>query len=141
MCFSADLLQVNSSFEKQGFLALCWETTHSISLFGENFGVSIWRSLVSLCASNMAQSTDKDIFGVITNEDKLDGTNYSLWSFLVRNVLVAKGLWDYVSGDEVRLVTVAPGTPACGEGRGAQVAVAGPAGPTPEQKRWDTKDA
>ena len=119
MCFSADLLQVNSSFEKQGFLALCWETTHSISLFGENFGVSIWRSLVSLCASNMAQSTDKDIFGVITNKDKLDGTNYSLWSFLVRNVLVAKILWDYVSSDEVHPIIIGPFMPTHGEGHGA----------------------
>ena len=100
-------------------MALCWETTHSISLFGENFGVSIWRSLVSLCASNMAQSTDKDIFGVITNEDKLDGTNYSLWSFLARNVPVAKGLWDYVFGDEIHPVIVALGMLARGEGRGA----------------------
>ena len=49
-----------------------------------------------------------------------------------------KGLWDYVFGDEVRPVTVAPGTPARGEGRGAQVVVAGP---TLEPKRWDTKDA
>jgi len=74
----------------------------------------------------MAQSTDKDIFGVLTAEDKLDGTNYTLWSFMVKNVLAAKSLWDYVSGDEVRPGNVAPATPT----RGAPVA--GPAAPTRE---------
>ena len=38
----------------------------------------------------MAQ-TNKDIFGVLTQEDKQDGLNYSIWSFMVKNVLVTKG--------------------------------------------------
>lgn len=88
----------------------------------------------------MSQSTDKEIFGGFTSEDRLDGTNYSLWSFMVKNVLVGKGLWDYVSGDEVRPGNVVPVTPPRGEGRGAH-AIAGPAAPTAEQKRWDTRDA
>ena len=90
----------------------------------------------------MAQ-IDKDIFGVLTQEDKLDGSNYSLWSFMVKNVLVAKGLWDYISGDEPRPRAIAPTTPGCGRGRGgATVAQAtGHSSVTPEQKKWDTKDA
>ncbi|KAI5070918.1 hypothetical protein GOP47_0013169 [Adiantum capillus-veneris] len=55
---------------------------------------------------------------------------------MAKNVLVGKGLWDYVSGDEVRPGSIAPATP----GRGATVGV-GPSQVTPEQKRWDTKDA
>ncbi|RYA84855.1 hypothetical protein DD594_25600, partial [Enterobacter cloacae complex sp. 4DZ1-17B1] len=84
----------------------------------------------------MAQSTEKEIFGAFTSEDKLDGTNYSLWSFMAKNVLVGKGLWDYVSGDEVRPGSIAPATPGCGA-----VVGAGPSQVTPEQKKWDTKDA
>ena len=38
------------------------------------------------------QGQDKDIFGVLTQEDKLVGTNYSFWSFMVKNLLVAKNL-------------------------------------------------
>ena len=62
--------------------------------------------------------TDNYIFGVLTQEDKLDGSNYSLWSFMVKNVLVAKGLWDYISGDEPRPGAIAPTTPRRGEGQG-----------------------
>ena len=54
-------------------------------------------------------------------EDKLDGTNYSLWSFMVKNVLVAKGLWNYGSRHEERLCNVAPTTPTCGGRHGASV--------------------
>ena len=54
----------------------------------------------------MAQGQDKDIFGVLTQDDKLDGTNYSLWSFMVKNILVAKNLWDYVSRDEIHPIAM-----------------------------------
>ena len=64
----------------------------------------------------MAQGQDKDIFGVLTQEDKLDGTNYSLWSFMVKNLLVAKNLWDCVFGDEVCPIAIAPATPCCSKG-------------------------
>ena len=62
--------------------------------------------------------TPNEVLGVLTQEDKLDVTNYSLWSFMVRNLLVAKGLWDYVTGDEERLGNVVPDTPPQGIARG-----------------------
>ena len=87
----------------------------------------------------MVQSIDNDIFGVLT-VDKLDGINYSLWSFMVNNVLVPKVLWYYVSRDEVHPGNDAPITSPCGGGRGA-IVVAGLTPPTLEKKRWNTKDA
>ena len=64
---------------------------------------------IALCFTLMAQNTNSnEVFGILTQEDKLDGTNYSLWSFMVRNILIAKGLWDYVTSDEVRPRNVAP---------------------------------
>ena len=50
-------------------------------------------------------------FGTLTEANKLDGSNYALWSFMLRNILVGKGLWDIVSGDEIRPMTT-QGTPS-----------------------------
>lgn len=71
---------------------------------------------------------------VLTQENELDGTSYSLWSFLVRNLLVAKKLVKLLS-DEARLVDTTPTTPPQGVGRAAAPA------PTVDQKKWDYKDA
>ena len=57
---------------------------------------------------------------------------------MVKNLLVEKNLWDYVSRDEVPLVVVAPATPNRGEGRGVQTLATTP--PTTQQKCWDVKD-
>ena len=91
----------------------------------------------------MAQNTNSnEVFGMLTQEDKLDGTNYSLWSFTVRNLLVAKGLWDYVTSDEERPGNVALDKPPQGLARGrGQAKVAAPAAPTVKQKRWSSHDA
>ena len=78
-------------------------------------------------------STFDAVFNTLAKEDKLDGTNYSLWSFMVRNILVSRDLWGHVTGDDVRPGNVALATP----GR----APAAPPPPTVEQKRWDSKDA
>ena len=78
-------------------------------------------------------STSDAIFDTLAKEDKLDGTNYSLWSFMVRNILVSRDLWGRVTGDDVRPGNVAPATP--------ERAPAAPPPPTAEQKRWDSKDA
>ena len=85
----------------------------------------------------MDQNTNSnEVFGVLTQEDKLDGTNYSLWSFMICNFLVAKGLWDYVTGDEERPTNVALNTPLQGVARGrGQAQVAAPVAPIAEQKR------
>jgi hypothetical protein len=37
-----------------------------------------------------------DVFRMLAVEDKLDGTNYPLWAYMMRHVLVAKGLWNIV---------------------------------------------
>ena len=90
----------------------------------------------------MAQNTNSnEVFGVLTQEDKLDGTNNSLWSFMVRNLLVAKGLWDYVTDDEERIGNVALNTSPQGVARDRrQAQVAASAAPIAKQKRWSSCD-
>ena len=61
-----------------------------------------------------ANANEGNVLGFLTQEDQLDGTNYSLWSFMVRNLLIAKNLWEYVMGDEQRPLNVAPTTPSQG---------------------------
>ena len=39
---------------------------------------------------------DNDVFRMLVAEDKLDGANYPLWAYMMRHVLVAKGLWNIV---------------------------------------------
>ena len=58
---------------------------------------------------------------------------------MAKNILVAKNLQDYASGDEVCPATIAPATPSHGEGQRVQPLVAPP--PTIEQKHQDVKDA
>lgn len=62
---------------------------------------------ISCCIITMSLS---EIFGTMTEGDKLDGPNYALWSFMLRNILVGKGLRDIVSGDETRLVAASAST-------------------------------
>ena len=38
------------------------------------------------------EMADNDVFRMLAAEDKLDGTNYPLWAYMMRHVLVAKGL-------------------------------------------------
>lgn len=45
---------------------------------------------------------NNDVFRMLAAEDKLDGTNYPLWAYMMRHVLVAKGLWNIVQGVDVR---------------------------------------
>lgn len=40
------------------------------------------------------------VSSVILNEDKLNGSNCSLWFFLVKQVLFAGNVWGYVVGLE-----------------------------------------
>ena len=90
----------------------------------------------------MAESND--VFRMLVVEDKLDGTNYPLWAYMMRHVLVAKGLWNIVQGVEKRPVTAANDGDADGiEDADLQIPVhaAVPAAPTVEQLRWDGRDA
>ena len=45
---------------------------------------------------------NNDVFHMLAVEDKLDGTNYPLWSYMIRHVLVAKDLSKIVAGIDVR---------------------------------------
>ena len=37
-------------------------------------------------------ANEGNVLGFLTQEDKLDGTSYSLWSFMVHDLLVAKNV-------------------------------------------------
>ena len=85
-----------------------------------------------------------DVFCMLPAEDKLDGTNYPLWSYMMCHVLVAKGLWNIVQGtynrhasartiiegDEASAIDDTAGYSATGEDTEC----------TPEQAMWDGKD-
>ena len=91
----------------------------------------------------MAESND--VFRMLVVEDKLDGTNYPLWAYMIPHVLVAKGLWNVVHGVEKRPIvenTNADGTDFVEDvdhPTHAHVAVF--VAPNAEQLRWDGKDA
>ena len=53
---------------------------------------------------------NNDVFRMLAAEDKLDGTNYPLWAYMMRHVLVAKGLWNIVKGNDTRPGSTNTGT-------------------------------
>ena len=89
---------------------------------------------------------DNDVFRMLAAEDKLDGTNYPLWAYMMRHVLVAKGLWNIVQGYNVHPIMA--GTPTVNAGAIEDVArtsllarsIPPPPPPTAEQICWDGKD-
>ena len=100
----------------------------------------------------MADSRDhSNVLGVLSHDDKLEGSNnYPLWSFMVRNLLVAKDLWDLVFGDFPRpggALQQSPSrrrqeresTPTSSTIEGGTTARQTIA--TQEQRRWDSRDA
>ena len=44
----------------------------------------------------MAMAESNDVFRMLFVDDKLDRTTYLLWAYMMRHVLVAKGLWNVV---------------------------------------------
>ena len=58
----------------------------------------------------MAMADNNDVFRMLAVEDKLDGTNYPLWAYMMRHVLVAKGLWNIVKGNDTRPGSTNTGT-------------------------------
>ena len=97
---------------------------------------------------SIAMADNNDVFRMLAAEDKLDGTNYPLWAYMMRHVLVAKGLWNIVQGVDVRPIVVGNAANAAeicdvedvaGSSTAAATIRAPP--PTAEQSRWDGKDA
>ncbi|MCO5580502.1 hypothetical protein L7F22_034370 [Adiantum nelumboides] len=78
-----------------------------------------------------------DVFKMFAIEDRLDGDNYPMWTYMMQHILVSKGVCNIVMGIDVR-----PRFEDIGEiedvvGLAAVRAIL----PTPEQARWDVKDA
>ena len=85
-------------------------------------------------------TSNNDLFGMLQAEDKLDGTNYPMWSFMMKHDLVAKQLWNLVV--DVDKQPASPTTqPIVIDPTTSSGTVAMPSPPTQEQLRWDGKDA
>ena len=85
-------------------------------------------------------TSNNDLFGMLQAEDKLDGTNYPMWSYMMKHVLVAKQLWNIVV--DVDKQPASPTTqPIVIDPTTSSGTVAMPSPPTQEQLRWDGKDA
>ena len=92
----------------------------------------------------MANNSDE--LCMLPDVDKLDGTNYPLWSYMMRHVLVAKGLWNIVQGiynrpASARTIVTGDEAGAVDDIAGSSAAAAEDAKCTPEQAKWDGKDA
>ena len=82
---------------------------------------------------------------MLAAEDKLDGTNYPLWVYMMRHVLVAKGLWNIMQGYDVCPIVVGTSTNDVGvveDGAGSSLLAHSipPPPPTAEQIHWDGRD-
>ena len=87
-------------------------------------------------------SDNNDVFRMLAAEDKLDGTNYPLWAYMMRHVLVAKDLWNVVAGNDVRPMSRTDNATSTGtveDEAGTSTMVEPP--PSQEQRRWDGRDA
>ena len=87
---------------------------------------------------------DNDIFRMLAIEDKLDGTNYPLWAYMMHHVLVAKGLWNIVQGYDVRPIVAGTSTDDAGAAEdvaGTSLLARSVPPPTAKQIRWDGRDA
>ena len=102
-----------------------------------------------LTLQSIAMADNNDVFRMlVVDEDKLDGTNYPLWAYMMRHVLVAKGLWNIVQGVDVHPIVVGNVANAVETGDVEDVAGSSTAvttirapPPTAEQSHWDGKDA
>ena len=91
---------------------------------------------------------NNNVFRMLATKDKLDGTNYPLWAYMMRHLLVAKGLWNIVQGKYVCPVVVVDAANATKTGvledvAGSSIVVAPVRAPplTLEKICWDGKDA
>ena len=64
--------------------------------FGEqNHQVLQYLIHISCCEVFFAVAMQTNILGMLNAEDKLDGTNYPMWAYMIRHVLVAKQLLEH----------------------------------------------
>ena len=85
---------------------------------------------------------------MLATEDILDGTNYRLWAYMLRHVLVANGLWNIVHQGFERSPIIDANIVANGDAEGVEdeilhvpIRVADPPPSTIEQVRQDDRDA
>ena len=84
---------------------------------------------------------------MLAAEDKLDGTNYSLWAYMIRHVLATKGLWNIVQGYDVCPIVVGTSTDDVGvveDVAGSSLlarSIPPPPPPIVEKIHWDGRDA
>ena len=82
-----------------------------------------------------------DLFGMLQAEDKLDGTNYPMWSYMMKHVLVAKQLWNIVVDVDRRPAGPTTSQSTITDTGSSSSTVTSSTPPTQEQLRWDGKDA
>ena len=96
---------------------------------------------------SIAMADNNDVFRMLAAEDKLDGTNYPLWAYMMHHVLVGKGLWNIVHGVDVHPIVVgnlanAGDTSSVEDAAGSSSSVAPVRVPPPtaDQSHCDGKD-
>ena len=88
----------------------------------------------------MAEQTN--LFGMLNTEDKLDGTIYPMWAYMMKYILVAKQLWDIVIGsDERPASSSSPNSPSPSGTIDANNASTTTQQSTSLELKWDGKDA
>ena len=92
---------------EQASLRLFWVVPSSTGWFSILF--HLYRQQLRQVQS-LAMADNNDVFRMLAAEDKLDGTNYPLWAYMMRHVLVAKGLWNIVKGNDTRPGSTNTGT-------------------------------
>ncbi|MCO5606081.1 hypothetical protein L7F22_060268 [Adiantum nelumboides] len=95
--------------------------------------------ITSGAAFTMADN-NTNVFKMFVAEDKLDGDNYPMWTYMMQHVLVSKGIWNIVQGIDVCPGSVDEGTIEDVAGPSARIVVARVVLPTAEQAHWDVKD-
>ena len=85
----------------------------------------------------MAEQTN--LFGMLNTEDKLDGTIYPMWAYMMKYILVAKQLWDIVIRfDEFPTSSSSPNSPSpSGTSDANNASSFIPQQPTSSQLKWD----
>ena len=78
---------------------------------------------------------------MLSADDKLDGTNYLMWSYMMKHVLVAKQLWNIVADVDKRPGGSSSTQSGVVDASGSLKSASKPSPPTQEQTKWDGKDA
>ena len=91
----------------------------------------------------MAMADNNDVFCMLVAEDKLDGTSYPLWAYMMCHVLVEKGLWNIVKGNDTCPGSTNTGTIEDVAGSNSDAPPVPQVLPPPivDQTRWDGRDA